>query len=98
MDVATAWSAAVERHPDMERALGLVQRAAVTDEELASVLPLYERAARQTGNDRQLLDALTRRAQTAAATPAAIREGYDLATALNAQGNRAEQPLPGRHE
>ena len=75
--------AAVERRPDMERALALVQGAGVTDEELAGVLPLYERAARQTGNDRQLLDALTRRAQTAAATPASIREGYDLATALH---------------
>jgi tetratricopeptide (TPR) repeat protein len=75
--------AAVEQSPNMERALALVQGASVTDEELASVLPLYERAARQTGNDRQLLDALTRRAQTAAATPAAIREGYDLATALH---------------
>ena len=75
--------AAVERRPDMERALALVQGAGVTDEELAGVLPLYERAARQTGNDRQLLDALTRRAQTAAATPESIREGYDLATALH---------------
>jgi tetratricopeptide (TPR) repeat protein len=75
--------AAVERRPDMERALALVQGASVSDEELAGVLPLYERAARQTGNDRQLLDALTRRAQTAAATPESIREGYDLATALH---------------
>jgi len=75
--------AAVERRPDMERALALVQGAGVTDDELAAVLPLYERAARQTGNDRQLLDALTRRAQTAAATPESIREGYDLATALH---------------
>jgi tetratricopeptide (TPR) repeat protein len=75
--------AAVERRPDMERALALVQQAGVTDEELATVLPLYERAARQTGNDRQLLDALTRRAHTAATTPASIREGYDLATALH---------------
>ena len=74
---------AVERRPDMERALALVQGAGISDEELAGVLPLYERAARQTGNDRQLLDALTRRAQTAAATPASIREGYDLATALH---------------
>ena len=74
---------AVERRPDMERALALVQSAGITDDELAGVLPLYERAARQTGNDRQLLDALTRRAQTAAATPASIREGYDLATALH---------------
>ncbi len=74
---------AVERRPDMERALALVQGAGISDEELAGVLPLYERAARQTGNDRQLLDALTRRAQTAGATPESIREGYDLATALH---------------
>jgi len=75
--------AAVERLPDMQRALALVQQAGVSDDELATVLPLYERAARQTGNDQQLLDALTRRAHTAAATSASIREGYDLATALH---------------
>ncbi|HET6151108.1 MAG TPA: hypothetical protein VFH68_26465 [Polyangia bacterium] len=84
--------AAVERLPDMERVLALVQQAGVSDEELATVLPLYERAARQTGNDKQLLDALTRRAHTAAATPAAIREGYDLATAMR-DDERADELL-----
>jgi len=76
----------------MDRALTLVQRAHVTDDELATVLPLYERAARQTGNDQQLLDALSRRAHTSGATSATLREGYDLATALH-DDERAEAML-----
>jgi tetratricopeptide (TPR) repeat protein len=85
-------SAAVEKSGAMARALALLQQAKVSDGELAGVLPLYERTARQTGNDRQLLDALARRAATAGATSESIREGYDLATALHDDA-RAEELL-----
>jgi tetratricopeptide (TPR) repeat protein len=73
---------AVERSSDVARTMAMVQKAGVSDDEMAGLLPLYERTARLTGNDQQLLDALTRRAQGPNASAEAIREGYDLATAL----------------
>jgi tetratricopeptide (TPR) repeat protein len=74
--------AAAERSSDVERTMAMVQKAGVSDDEMVGLLPLYERTARLTGNDQQLLDALTRRAQGPGASVEAIREGYDLATAL----------------
>ena len=50
--------------------------------EVVKILPLYERIARQSGDERLLLDYLERRAATPAITVAEAREAVDLAVAL----------------
>jgi tetratricopeptide (TPR) repeat protein len=90
-------AAAMERtptadDPKMLRALSIVRDAVVPHEELHKVLPLYERLARASGDDRMLLDCLERRALSREATIEAVREGYDLANSL-AQEERAEALL-----
>jgi tetratricopeptide (TPR) repeat protein len=74
------------------RALGIVRDAVVPSEELHKVLPLYEQLARASGDDRMLLDCLERRAGGQEATVEAVREGYDLAVALQ-EDDRAERLL-----
>jgi tetratricopeptide (TPR) repeat protein len=76
-------SAALEKHPTMDRALAIVRDAAVPNEELHRVLPLYERLARASGDDRMLLDCLERRAASPDASVDPAREGYDLALSLH---------------
>jgi tetratricopeptide (TPR) repeat protein len=92
----TSLSAAMERAPGedakMTRALGIVRDAVVPPEELHKVLPLYERLARASGDDRMLLDCLERRALSPEATIESVREGYDLAVSLD-QDARAEALL-----
>jgi hypothetical protein len=48
----------------------------------AAVMPLYEKVARASGNDRMLLDFLERRAATPQARQTEVREGVELAMAL----------------
>jgi tetratricopeptide (TPR) repeat protein len=85
-------SAALDEKADIERALAIVGRAAIRDEELPRILPLYERTARERGDERLLLDCLLRRARGAHPRPEFLREGYDLAVAL-ADDAAAEQLL-----
>jgi tetratricopeptide (TPR) repeat protein len=73
---------AVEKRPDLERASAIVVEAGVPQAELVKILPLYERIARQSGDERLLLDYLERQAATLAATVAEVREAVDLAVAL----------------
>jgi tetratricopeptide (TPR) repeat protein len=75
--------AALEKSRDLERASKLVADAGVPQSELVKILPLYEQIARQSGDERLLLDYLERRAATAAATVAEVREAVDLAVALD---------------
>jgi tetratricopeptide (TPR) repeat protein len=75
-------AAALDRAPDFTRALALVRGAAIPDQELPRVMPLYEKVARASGNDRMLLDFLERRAATPQAQQAEVREGVELAMAL----------------
>ena len=76
-------SAAMERMPVVERALGIVRDAVVPNEELHKVLPLYERLARASNDERMLLDCLERRSASGDASSEHAREGYDLALALH---------------
>ena len=85
-------AAALDRSPDFPRALALVRDAAIPDAELPRVMPLYEKVARASGNDRMLLDFLERRAATPQAQQAEVREGVELALALG-ERKRAEALL-----
>ena len=51
--------------------------------ELVKILPLYERIARQSGDDAVLLDYLERRVATSDVTHREVREAVDLAVALH---------------
>ena len=73
---------AVEKGRDVERALELVARVGLPQADLAKILPLYERVARQSGDEQMLLDYLERRCATATVTVAEAREAVDLAVAL----------------
>jgi tetratricopeptide (TPR) repeat protein len=89
--------AAMERAPaheaaNVSRALRIVRDAVVPAEELHKVLPLYERLARASGDDRMLLDCLERRAGSREVSIESVREGYDLAVALH-EDARAEELL-----
>jgi tetratricopeptide (TPR) repeat protein len=75
--------AALEKSRDLPRASALVAEAGVPQAELVKILPLYEQIARQSGDERLLLDYLERRAATPAATVAEVREAVDLAVALD---------------
>jgi tetratricopeptide (TPR) repeat protein len=86
--------AALEKSCDLERASALVEGAGVPQAELVKILPLYERIARQSGDERLLLDYLERQAQTPAATMAEVREAVDLAVALGEQAR--VEPLLAR--
>jgi tetratricopeptide (TPR) repeat protein len=73
---------ALERNPDVDRAMSLVTAAGLPPAELVKLLPLYERVARASGDDDMLFDYLARRAETPSVTPAELREAIDLALAL----------------
>jgi hypothetical protein len=55
----------------------------VPDAELVKILPLYERIARQSGDDAVLLDYLERRVAAPDVTRGEVREAIDLAVALH---------------
>jgi tetratricopeptide (TPR) repeat protein len=74
---------ALEKSRDLERAAALVANAGVPDAELVKILPLYERIARQSGDEAVLLDYLERRVATPDVTRAEVREAIDLAVALH---------------
>jgi tetratricopeptide (TPR) repeat protein len=74
---------ALEKSRDVERARQLVTAAGLPAQDLVKILPLYERVARQSGDERMLLDYLERQASTPEATAAEVREAVDLAVALN---------------
>jgi thioredoxin-like negative regulator of GroEL len=73
---------ALEKSADLDRASALVEGAGLPQGEVVKILPLYERIARQSGDERLLLDYLERRAATPAITVAEAREAVDLAVAL----------------
>jgi tetratricopeptide (TPR) repeat protein len=73
---------ALEKSPDLDRASALVEAAGLSQDDLVKILPLYERIARHSGDERLLLDYLERRAATPAITVAEAREAVDLAVAL----------------
>ncbi|HEX5059027.1 MAG TPA: hypothetical protein VFV99_06690, partial [Kofleriaceae bacterium] len=70
----------------------LLKMAAAADGEDEKVLAMYERVARNGGDQELLLDFLERRAAHSSATPKQIREAVDLAIELG-QDERAEALL-----
>jgi tetratricopeptide (TPR) repeat protein len=91
-DGLDALAQAVEVHPDLPRATAIVQGAQVPDSALARVLPVYEKVARASKDERMLLDFLERRASLPGAQLGDIREGVELAVSLS-EGERAERML-----
>jgi len=91
-DGLDALAEAVEVQPDLPRATAIVQGAQVPDSALARVLPVYEKVARASKDERMLLDFLERRASLPEAQLGDIREGVELAISLS-EGERAERML-----
>jgi tetratricopeptide (TPR) repeat protein len=87
-----ALASAVEIKPDLARATAIVQNAQVPDAALERVLPVYEKVARASKDERMLLNFLERRAWLAKAQLGDIREGVELAASLG-EGQRAERML-----
>lgn len=83
---------AIDLAADLGRATALVQAAQVPDAELASVMPVYEKVARGSGDERVLLDFLQRRAALPTARMDDLREAVELAHSLG-EGARAEALL-----
>jgi Tfp pilus assembly protein PilF len=91
-DGLDALAEAVELAPDLPRATAIVESARVPDAALARVLPVYEKVARASKDERMLLDFLDRRAALPDAKLADIREGVELAVSLG-ESERAERLL-----
>ena len=87
-----ALAQAIDLAADLTRATALVQAAQVPDAELASVMPVYEKVARGSGDERVLLDFLERRAALPGARMDDLREAVELAHSLG-EGARAEALL-----
>jgi tetratricopeptide (TPR) repeat protein len=87
-----ALAQAMEILPDLPRATSIVQNAQVPDTALVRVLPVYEKVARASNDDRVLLDFLDRRAALPGAQLGEVREGVELAVSLG-EGERAERML-----
>jgi tetratricopeptide (TPR) repeat protein len=83
---------AVEFAPDLPRATAIVRAAQVPDAALAQILPVYEKLARASKDERLLLDFLDRKSALPGAGMAELREGVELAVALG-EGERAERLL-----
>jgi predicted Zn-dependent protease len=83
---------AIDLAADLTRATALVQAAQVPDAELASVMPVYEKVARGSGDERVLLDFLERRATLPNARMDDLREAVELAHSLG-EDARAEALL-----
>ncbi len=85
-DEGVDWlSWARERAPDAERAMSLLRSALDAHPAQDSVLSLYERLAREGGDDARLLDALRLRAQQPGVAMDVLREGV---TRAKARGDR----------
>ncbi len=91
-DGLDALAEAVEVQPDLPRATAIVLGAQVPDSALARVLPVYEKVARASKDERMLLDFLERRASLPGAQLGDVREGVELAISLS-EGERAERML-----
>jgi tetratricopeptide (TPR) repeat protein len=91
-DGLDALAQAMEIDPDLPRATSIVQNAQVPDTALVRVLPVYEKVARASKDDRVLLDFLDRRAALPGAQLGDVREGVELAVSLG-EGERAERML-----
>lgn len=87
-----ALSLAVETCADLPRAMTLVQNAKVPDSALIRVLPVYEKVARASKNERLLLDFYERRAVLPDTLISDVRDGVELAVTLG-EGERAERLL-----
>ena len=87
-----ALAQAMEIEADMPRATAIVQNAQVPDTALVRVLPVYEKVARASNDDRVLLDFLDRRSALPGAELGQVREGVELAGSLG-EGERAERML-----
>jgi len=83
---------AVEAKADLARATAIVRDAQVPDAELTRVMPVYEKVARASGDERVLLEFLERRAAVPGARLVDIREGVELAVSLS-EGESAERML-----
>ncbi len=83
---------AFDAEPRWSQAGRLLKQAALTDPNDERVLVMYERVARNGGDNELLLDFLERRAALASATPQQIREAVDVAVDLG-QDQRAEALL-----
>ncbi len=91
-DGLDALAEAVELYPDLPRATAIVQGGQVPDSALTRVLPVYEKVARASKDERMLLDFLERRASLPGAQLGDLREGVELAISLS-EGERAERML-----
>ncbi|MBK9035655.1 MAG: hypothetical protein IPL61_31115 [Myxococcales bacterium] len=78
--------------PRWAQAGRVLKAASATDPGDARVMALYERVARNGGDNELLLDFLEKRAQQPGATPSQIREAVDVAVELG-QAGRAEALL-----
>src|SRR5262249_61079367 len=84
---------ALEKSPDLDRASTLVEAAGLTQADRVKILPLYERIARSSGDERLLLDYLERRGGPPAPPAARARAGGGPARAP--RGGARPRPLPG---
>ena len=90
-----AVASALELSGDVERAFSLVRSANVPDSELPRVLPLYEKVARASKDERMLLDFLERKAALPSATFVEVREGVELALGSARAVPRRDAAAPG---
>ncbi len=81
-----------ERAPDLSRAARLLQTASGRWPDRPSVLDLYERVAREAGDNGALLDVLERRAASPEASWETLHQAVDLAVEVQAH-ERAEALL-----
>ncbi|MBI2896504.1 MAG: tetratricopeptide repeat protein [Deltaproteobacteria bacterium] len=82
-------SRALDREPQFERAMKMLDAAKGQGADVARVLPLYEWVARGSGDGKILLEFLERRASMPLVTPEQVREGVEAALARGEEG-RAE--------
>ena len=87
-----ALAQAVDLSPDLARAMALVEAAHVPEADLSRVMPVYEKVARASSDERVLLDFYERRAALPGARSEDLREGVDLAISLG-ESARAEKLL-----
>jgi tetratricopeptide (TPR) repeat protein len=87
-----ALAEAVDLSPDLVRAMALVEAAHVPEADLARVMPVYEKVARASSDERVLLDFYERRAALPDAQSEDVRDGVELAVSLG-EGARAEKLL-----
>lgn len=79
---------ALDRLPDHERALGMIQPLVGTEPVAPGVARIYERIARALGSDARLLEALLLRSAMSDRTMEVLREGVELAKKLGDEERR----------